>query len=58
MTTAVQLTLNDDAWTDEPGDHQPTPYDCRQHEMRDLRGQAAGPHALWAAKTVHTGRYL
>jgi len=59
MTTAVQLTLDaPDARTDEPGDHQPSPFDCRQHEMRDLRGQAAGPHALWTAHTVHTGRYL
>lgn len=56
--TAVQLTLDPDAWTDEPGDHQPSPFDCRQHEMRDLRGQAAGPHALWTASTVPTGRYL
>jgi hypothetical protein len=58
--TAVQLTLDaPDAWTNhEPGDHQPTRYDCRQHEMRDLYGQAAGPHALWTAETVPAGRYL
>lgn len=55
MTTAAdQLTLDDcdPAWTDEPADHQPSRFDCRQHEMRDLRGQAAGPHALWKAETV------
>lgn len=59
-TAAIQLTLSDcePAWTDEPGDHQPTRFDCRQHEMRDLRGQSAGPHALWTAHTVQTGRYL
>ncbi len=42
----------------EPGDHQPTRFDCRQHEMRDLRGQAAGPVALWTAETVPTQEYL
>lgn len=52
MTTAVQLTLDDPDRTGEPGDHQPTRFDCRQHEMRDLRGQHAGPHALWTADTV------
>ena len=52
-TAAIQLTLDcDPAWTDEPGDHQPSPFDCRQHEMRDLRGQHAGPHALWKAETI------
>ncbi|MBP5870880.1 hypothetical protein [Streptomyces scabiei] len=52
--SAVQpaLTDCDPDRTDEPGDHQPTRFDCRQHEMRDLRGQAAGPHALWTAHTV------
>lgn len=42
----------------EPGDHQPTRFDCRQHEMRDLRGQHAGPHALWTAETINPGSYL
>lgn len=57
--TAVQLTLDDcePAWATEPAAH-PTRFDCRQHEMRDLRGQAAGPHALWTAETVPTQEYL
>lgn len=58
--TAVQLTLDDpDTWTDhEPSDRHPSRFDCQQHEMRDLRGQAAGPHALWTAETVDTQEYL
>ena len=56
--TAVQLTLDDANWATEPGDHQPSRFDCRQHEMRDLRGQAAGPHALWTAETINPGSYL
>lgn len=58
--TAVQLTLDDhDVWTDHPpGDRHPTPFDCRQHEIRDQRGQHAGPHALWTAETVPTQEYL
>lgn len=58
--TAVQLTLTDcdPAWTDEPADHQPTRFDCRQHEMRDLHNQHAGPHALRTAHTVPTQEYL
>jgi hypothetical protein len=45
-----------DPWWDdaEPGDHPPTPFDLRQHEMRDLRAQHAGPRALWTAHTVPT----
>lgn len=38
----------------EPGDHQPTRFDCRQHEIRDLGGQGAGPYALWTVETVPT----
>ncbi|MFF7837591.1 hypothetical protein ACFZC6_01955 [Streptomyces ossamyceticus] len=53
--TAVQLTLDDpEPCTDPPTDRHPTPFDRWQHEMRDLRGQAAGPHALRAAETVPT----
>lgn len=42
----------------EPGDHQPSPFDLRQHEMDDLRDQHAGPLALWTAHTIDTGEYL
>ncbi|BBC30041.1 hypothetical protein SGFS_013350 [Streptomyces graminofaciens] len=42
----------------QPGDHAPTPFDLRQHEMRDLRDQGVGRVALWTADTVPTGRYL
>ncbi|MFM9589845.1 hypothetical protein ACKI1J_15020 [Streptomyces scabiei] len=42
----------------EPGDHQPTPFDCRQHEMDDLRDQRAGRVALWTAETINPGSYL
>ena len=57
--TAVQLTLDDPEpdWA-TPEDRQPTRFDCRQHEMRDLRGQHAGPHALWTAHTIPTQEYL
>jgi hypothetical protein len=49
-----------DPWWDdaEPGDHPPTPFDLRQHEMRDLRAQGPGPLALWTAHTVPTQEYL
>lgn len=59
--TAEQLTLDDcePAWTDsDPSERTPTPFDLRQTEMRDLRGQDADPFQLWAAHTVPTGRYL
>jgi hypothetical protein len=58
--TAVQLAFPDcdPAWTDPPSDRHPTRFDCRQHEMRDLRGQAVGPRALWTAETVPTQEYL
>lgn len=58
--TAVQLALDHDpTWTDEqPADHPPTPFDLRQHEMRDLRGQGPGPAALWTATNVPTGDLL
>lgn len=62
--TATQLTLDDcePDWThphgDQPGEHAPTPFDCRQHEMRDLHNQGAGPAALWTAHTIDPGRYL
>lgn len=54
--TAVQLALDDcePAWTDQPADHTPTRFDCRQHEIRDLGGQGAGPYALWTVETVPT----
>lgn len=42
----------------QPSDHTPTPFDLRQHEMRDLQAQGAGPHALRTAHTVPTGEYL
>ncbi len=56
--TAPPIDWHDLCTDDEPGDHQPSPFDCRQHEMRDLRGQAAGPVALWTAETVPTQEYL
>ena len=59
--TAEQLALDDcePAWTDcEPGERTPTPFDLRQTEMHDLRGQDAAPAQLWTAHTVPTGRYL
>lgn len=58
--TAVQLALDDcePDWTDpsdhQPGDRTPTRFDCRQHELRDLHNQHAGPHALRTAHTVPT----
>ncbi|MFI1485711.1 hypothetical protein [Streptomyces sp. NPDC020747] len=52
MSAADELRDPDDS------DHTPTRFDCRQHEMRDLRDQGPGPHALWTAVTVPTGRYL
>ena len=42
----------------EPADHPPTPFDLRQHEMRDLRDQGPGPVALWTATTLPTQEYL
>lgn len=60
--TAVQLTLDDcdPTWPNDnqPGDRTPTRFDCRQHEMRDLRDQGPGPHALWTATTIHAPEYL
>lgn len=58
--TVVQLAFPDcdPTWTDPPGDHQPSRFDCRQHEMSDLRGQAAGTVALWTAETINPGSYL
>lgn len=58
-----QLTFDDCTpdWPDPdhpPGDHKPTRFDLRQHEMRDLRDQHAGPHALWTAHTINAGSYL
>ncbi|HEY9353652.1 MAG TPA: hypothetical protein VIP28_10390 [Nocardioides sp.] len=61
MTAAEQLTLDDaPTWPthSEPADHTPTPFDCRQHEMWDLRYQGAGPAALWTAHTLPTGDLL
>ena len=58
--TAIQLELDDDlTWLDnEPDDHTPTPLDLRQTEIRDQRGQHAGPVRLRTAHTVPTGSYL
>lgn len=60
-----QLSLDDcqpdwpvDPADHQPGDHTPSPFDLRQHEMRDLRDQHAGPLALWTAHTIDTGEYL
>ena len=36
----------------------PTRHDLRQHEMWDLRGQGAGPTALWTATTITAPEYL
>lgn len=41
-----------------PGDHTPTPFDLRQHEMHDLRDQRADPLALWTAHTITAEEYL
>lgn len=43
---------------DGPWCHTPTPTDLRQHEIRDCRGQHAGPIALRTATTIDPGRYL
>lgn len=49
----------DPSWTDcEPADRTPTPFDLRNHEMWDLRGQGPEPVALWTAHNVPTGSYL
>jgi hypothetical protein len=47
-------------WVDDyqPGDHTPTPFDLRQAEMEDLRGQGPTPLALWTASTVPARSYL
>ena len=61
MTAAEQLTLDDaPTWPthSEPTDRTPTPFDCRQHEMWDLRYQGAGPAALWTAHTINAPEYL
>lgn len=39
-------------------DLPPTPFDCRQHEMWDCRGQGPSPAALWTADNVPTRSYL
>ena len=56
------MTPDDTTWTDHcttpPGDRPPTPFDLRQHEMWDLRGQHANPAALWTAHNVPTGDLL
>lgn len=56
--TAPPIDWHDVCTDAEPGDHQPSRFDLRQHEMRDLRDQGVGPVALWTADTVPTGRYL
>ncbi|MEU3613453.1 hypothetical protein ABZ725_14215 [Streptomyces sp. NPDC006872] len=58
--TGVQLALE---WSEpcndpQPTNQPPTPFDLRQHEMWDLRGQGPGPLALWTAHTVHAPEYL
>lgn len=60
MTAQLALDDCEPDWTTdyEPADHTPTPFDCRQHEMRDLQHQHAAPIALWTAETINTGRYL
>ena len=62
---AVKQLAFDDCtpdWTEaaghQPGDHTPTRFDLRRHEMRDLRDQHAGPAALWTAHTIDAGEYL
>lgn len=59
--TGVQLALDCDpdwnpAW--QPTDHEPTGFDLRQAEMRDLRGQGPSPVALWTATTITCKDYL
>ena len=60
--TAHQFTVEDcdPSWADgcEPTNRPPDAFDLRQTEMRDLRGQNAGPVALWTADDVPTGSYL
>lgn len=57
--TATQLALDcEPHWNDEPTNHTPTPTDLRQHEIRDCRGQAASPLALWTATTITAEEYL
>lgn len=51
-------TPADDLRTPDDSDHAPNPFDLRQHEMRDLRHQGAGPADLWTADTVPTEEYL
>lgn len=51
------------ALREEPGDRgrrglAAAPFDLRQHEMWDLRGQGPGPLALWTAHNVPTGDLL
>lgn len=56
--TAPPIDWHDICTNTEPGDHQPSRFDCRRHEMDDLRGQRAGRVALWTAHTVPTQEYL
>jgi hypothetical protein len=62
--TAVEYWATEEipgiAWRDdfEPGEHQPTRFDLRQAEMRDLRGQGPTPLALWTAHTIPARSYL
>jgi hypothetical protein len=56
--TAPPIDWHDACTDTDPADHHPTRFDCRQHEMRDLRGQGPGPHALWTAHTINPGSYL
>jgi hypothetical protein len=47
-------------WPDDyqPGSDKPSPFDLRQAEMEDLRGQGPDPLALWTARTIHARSYL
>lgn len=59
--TGIQLALDcEPTWNPDwqPGDRHPTPFDLRQAEIRDLRGQGPGPIALWTATTITCEEYL
>jgi hypothetical protein len=57
----TQLALDcEPAWNPDwqPGEREPTPFDLRQAEMRDLRGQGPRPVALWTDTTIKAKEYL
>ncbi len=58
--TGTQLALT---WTEpcndwQPTDNTPTPWDLRQAEINDLRGQGNPLTGLYRATTINAPEYL